>query len=84
MDWSLKSKLIGFEELKGSHSGANIAAKIVEVLDQYEIRDKVCKFISLLTIKVKPNCYSSDGLHPIMLLLMTRPYMLSNVACHRV
>ena len=53
MDWSLKSKLIGFEELKGSHSGAKIVAKIVEVLDQYEIRDKVCKFISLLTIKVK-------------------------------
>ena len=43
-DWSLKSKLIDFKGLKGSHSGANIAAKIVEVLDQYEIQDKVCKF----------------------------------------
>ena len=37
VDWELKSRLIGFEELKGSHSGANIAAKILEVLDQYDI-----------------------------------------------
>jgi len=37
MEWELKSKLLGFEELKGSHSGANVAVKIVEVLDQYGI-----------------------------------------------
>jgi len=36
-NWSLKSKLLGFEELKGSHSGVNVSTKIVEVLDQYEI-----------------------------------------------
>lgn len=41
MEWGLKAQILGFEELRGSHSGANIAAKVIEVLDQYEIRDKV-------------------------------------------
>jgi hypothetical protein len=41
LEWELKSKLIGFEELQGSHSGANIAVKVIEVLDQYDIRNKV-------------------------------------------
>jgi hypothetical protein len=45
LEWELKSKLLGFEELQGSYSGANVAVKIVEVLDQYNIRDKV-SFIS--------------------------------------
>jgi len=33
LDWELKSKLLGFKELQGSHTGANIAGKMVEVLD---------------------------------------------------
>jgi len=40
-EWELKSKLMGFKELQGSHSGANIAVDIVEVLDKYNIRNKV-------------------------------------------
>jgi hypothetical protein len=40
LEWELKSKLLGFEELQGSHTGANVAVKIVEVLDQYDIRNK--------------------------------------------
>jgi hypothetical protein len=49
-EWELKSKVLGFEELQGRHSGANIAAKVVEVLDQYEIRDKASSFICGLTV----------------------------------
>ena len=41
------SKLLGFEELQGSHTGANIAVRIVEVLDQYDIRNKVSVMLVL-------------------------------------
>ena len=41
LDWELKSKLLGFEELLGSHTGANMASKMVEVLEKYDIRNKV-------------------------------------------
>jgi len=41
LDWELKSKLLGFEELLGSHTGANMASKMVEVLGKYAIRNKV-------------------------------------------
>jgi len=41
LDWELKSKLLGFEELLGSHTGANMDGKMVEVLDKYDIRNKV-------------------------------------------
>jgi hypothetical protein len=40
LEWELKSKLLGFEGLQGSHTGANVTVKIVEVLDQYNIRNK--------------------------------------------
>jgi hypothetical protein len=32
---------LGFEELLGWHSGENMATKISNVLDTYEIKDKV-------------------------------------------
>ena len=39
--------MLGFEELKGSHSGVNLAAKTLEVLDRYNVRGKVGIFINL-------------------------------------
>jgi hypothetical protein len=52
LEWELKSKLLGFEELQGSHTGANVAVKIVEALDQYDIRKKV----SLMSSFGTPAC----------------------------
>jgi hypothetical protein len=40
-EWQLKRKILGFEELQGRHSGENIATVISDVLDTYEIKDKV-------------------------------------------
>ncbi|PPQ85072.1 hypothetical protein CVT26_005196 [Gymnopilus dilepis] len=40
-EWQLKSKVLAFEALKGRHTGANMATTISEVLDQYEINDKL-------------------------------------------
>ena len=33
LEWELKSKLLGFKKLQGSHTSANVATKIIEVLD---------------------------------------------------
>ena len=80
MEWELKSKLLGFEELKGSHSGANVAVKIVEVLDQYGIRDKV-NLVSLLFTLIINLFLSWDGPLLIMLLPTTRHCVFSSVPC---
>jgi hypothetical protein len=51
-EWELQSKIIGFEELKGRHSGANIASTMLDVLDHYEICDKVVFFF----LSTQSNC----------------------------
>lgn len=40
-DWALKSRLLGYTEIHGNHSGANTAAVILRVVDRYDIRGKV-------------------------------------------
>ena len=40
--WELRSKVLGYTEIRGNHSGANTAAIILHVVDQYGIRHKVC------------------------------------------
>ena len=40
-DWEMRSVLIYFGELPGSHSGENIAKQIYDVLVEYHIVDKV-------------------------------------------
>ena len=32
LEWELKSKLLGFEELQGSHTGANVAVNFVSLV----------------------------------------------------
>ena len=59
-EWQLKSKILGFEELNGRHSGENMATTISNVLDTYEIKDKV----GLSAFNVNANLHvfcSSDG-----------------------
>jgi hypothetical protein len=41
LEWELKRKLLGFKKLQGSHTSANVVVKIIEVLNQYDIRPKV-------------------------------------------
>jgi len=36
-EWQLKSKILGFEELLGRHSGENMATTISNVLDTYDM-----------------------------------------------
>ncbi|KAK2459325.1 hypothetical protein APHAL10511_008680 [Amanita phalloides] len=40
-EWQLKSKVLALEELQGHHTGENMATKIIKVLEQYEIQDKI-------------------------------------------
>jgi hypothetical protein len=55
LEWELKSKLLGFKELQGSHTSVNVAVKIVEVLDQYDIRNKA-SFMSGF-MRMPPHLY---------------------------
>lgn len=59
LEWELKSKLLGFEELQGSHTGANVAVKIIEVLDQYDIRDKASFMFSSIRMPTHVYLYIS-------------------------
>jgi hypothetical protein len=43
-EWELRSKVLGYTEIQGNHSGANIAAVILHVVDQYGIHHKVCGY----------------------------------------
>lgn len=40
-EWELKSKILGFMEIEGNHSGANTAAVILWLVDHYNIYKKV-------------------------------------------
>ena len=42
--WQLEEVLIGFEEIKGSHTGANMAGIINDVLAKYGIQDRILGF----------------------------------------
>lgn len=40
-DWELKSELLAFEELEGSHTGENLAEVLYTILDLHRIKHKV-------------------------------------------
>ena len=42
--WQLEEMLIGFEEIRGSHTGANMAGIINHVLARYRIHDSILGF----------------------------------------
>jgi len=42
--WQIKEVLIGFEEIRGSHTGANMAGIINDVLARYGIQDRILGF----------------------------------------
>ena len=44
--WALKSQLLAYEPIEGSHSGANTAAVLLRVIDRYEFRRKVWLIIN--------------------------------------
>ena len=39
-NWELRSKVLGYTDIEGNHSGANTAAVILQVVDRYGIRQK--------------------------------------------
>ena len=43
-DWQMEKVLIGFEEIKGPHTGVNMARIINEVLTEYDIQDGILSF----------------------------------------
>ena|ERR1700722_12188723 len=68
--WELRSRVLGFMEIEGNHSGANTAAVILRVIDRYGIRHKVVG--SVIKHKILLNTiFSSVGLQQIMPLPMT-------------
>jgi hypothetical protein len=40
-EWELRSELMSFSEVEGSHSGENLGAEMYEVLKKFGIRGKV-------------------------------------------
>jgi len=42
--WQIEEVLIGFEEIRGSHTGANMAGIINDVLARYRIQDRILGF----------------------------------------
>ena len=42
--WQMEEVLLGFEEIKGSHTGTNMAGIINGVLDKYGIQDRILGF----------------------------------------
>ena len=44
-NWKLHSRVLGYTEIKGSHSGANTAAVVMRVIDRYKLRSKVCIYL---------------------------------------
>ena len=40
-DWQLKTEQLAFEEIKGRHTGKNMAAVLFQTVDQYQIHGKV-------------------------------------------
>ena len=44
-EWELRSELLSFSELEGSHSGENIGQEFYEFLQKYDICDKVIVII---------------------------------------
>jgi len=41
-EWALKTEQLAFTPIEGNHSGANIGKILIETIDNYGIRDKVC------------------------------------------
>jgi len=48
-EWHLKSKVLAFQELPGRHNGQNLATTLTEVLDRYNIQDKVSYSVLVLS-----------------------------------
>jgi hypothetical protein len=41
-DWSLQSLLLAFHEVKGNHSGQNLANIVMEIVNEAGLSPKVC------------------------------------------
>ena len=55
-EWELNAEILGFTEIHGSHSGANLGSTFLGVLDRYGIRRQVCWFSEYLVTR--------DTIHP--------------------
>lgn len=57
--------LIGFRELFGDHTGENIASAFMEIVNRYELDEKVLKFesYSIFTLLLSPIMLISDFRH---------------------
>lgn len=40
-DWQYREVLLGFEPLSGKHSGINLSAVVLEILQRYNIQDRI-------------------------------------------
>ena len=47
-EWELKSKVLAFQELPRQHNGENLATTLAEVLNCYDIQDKVSYSLLIL------------------------------------
>ena len=52
-DWHLCTENLAFHQLEGSHSGANQAELLVEIVDKHGFKDNVCSLLFLVLLRLK-------------------------------
>ena len=63
--WVLKTDQLAFTPITGNHSGKNIAKILLEAIDAFDLREKVC-CLTLRLLAITHLFISWDGLPPIM------------------
>lgn len=58
-EWSLRTLLLAFREVKGNHSGENLANLVMEIIDEVGLSSKVCA--ASYKSSRPPNSSRSDG-----------------------
>ena len=51
-DWSLRTLLLAFREVKGNHSGQNLANLVMEILSKAGLTSKVCVYLTIRLFKL--------------------------------
>jgi len=73
--WQMEEVLIAFEEIRGSHTGANMAGIINDVLARYRIQDRILGFT---TDRARNNRTLTEALNNAWSLLLVEWCQLEN------
>jgi hypothetical protein len=72
-EWELQSEQLAFTAIEGNHSGRNIGNILTQVVDRYDLRNKVSKYYNLLCLTLTQFQLRLGGSRPIMQQTMIQP-----------